>query len=169
MFSIETQNYRGTDWRHRLPGHGDTDCLRIPVESKANLDLPNKDNVTPAFVAVHKGHTGCLRLLAEGKADLDLPTKDGVTPAFLAAENGHTYCFRLLAESKANLETADNTGVTPLGIVVSRDRVDAVQLLVTHGVAVNPPPDNWGDTPLSEAKAAGHSAMVEILLAAGAK
>ena len=75
----------------------------------------------------------------------------------------------MLADNRADLETADNNGVTPLGVAVYMSRVDAVQLLVTHGVAVNPPPSKFGDTPVSDAKVLKHSAIVEILLGAGAE
>ena len=139
------------------------------AEYEANLDLPNKKGSTPALIAAQNGRIHCLRLLAEHKANLDLPNQNGSTAAHKSAQQGHSDCLCLLADYQANLEVTNNNGDTPLGLAVYKSKVDTVQLLVTHGVAVNPPPNKFGDTPLSDAKANGHSAIVEILLAAGAK
>ena len=67
------------------------------------------------------------------------------------------------------LTRPNNKGVTRVGFAVGEGQADTVKLLVSLGVEVNPPPDNWGDTPLSEAKTKGYSAIVEILLGAGAE
>ena len=102
-------------------------------------------------------------------AAIDYQEPHGGTPASMAAQEGHTECLELLMAAKADLNLANSNGVTPVGIAVSNNQVDAVQLLLALGAAVNPPPDAWGDTPLSEAKSKGNSEIVEILLAAGAK
>jgi ankyrin repeat protein len=52
---------------------------------------------------------------------------------------------------------------------VNEGNEHVVQLLLALGVVANPAPDDRGDTPLSEAKSSGYSAIVEILSAAGVK
>ena len=51
--------------------NGQRGYLRIPVEGKANLDIPNKDDVTPTLAAAQEGNNDWLRILVESKANLD--------------------------------------------------------------------------------------------------
>ena len=148
---------------------GNTECLELLLQCKADLDKPNKKGTTPTYMAAQNGNTKCLQLLLQCKADLDKPHESGTTPTSMAAQKGNVECLQLLLQSKADPNKPNNKGVTPIGKGVSKCNVDVVQLLVALGVDVTPAPDNWGDTPLSEAKSKGHSSIVEILLAAGAK
>ena len=147
---------------------GNSDCLLILAENKANLDLPtNKDNRTPTFISAEKGNSDCLLILAQSKANLDLPNKDNVTPTFIAAQFGQVDCLLILAQSKANLDLPNKDNVTPTFMAAVFGHSDCIQILVDHKADVN---QAWkGCSPLSKAKAKGHSATVEILLAAGAE
>ena len=55
----------------------------------ANLDQPNDNGATPAYIAAQEGHHAVLHVLGQKGADLEAPKDDGFTPAYVAAQEDH--------------------------------------------------------------------------------
>jgi hypothetical protein len=146
--------------------NGHTDCLQLLANSKAVLNQPNNHGCTPAFASAQDGHTECLQLLLDCKADLNQPDNNGATPALESASKGHTDCLQLLADCKADLNQPDNNSRTPAYMSAKEGQTASIQVLINHKADTNQ--ECQGYTPLKLAEEFGHSAIVEILLAAGA-
>ena len=56
----------------------------------ADVNIPNKDNVTPLYIAAHQGHTAVVRVLTRIGAALDVSDVDGWTAGQAALQQGHT-------------------------------------------------------------------------------
>ena len=78
--------------------------LQLLHDAKVNLETPNKDGTTPAFIAAAQGHVSVLQLLHDAKTNLSTSDKDGATPAFIAAHQGHVCVLQLLHDVNVNLE-----------------------------------------------------------------
>ena len=157
----------GTTPAYISAARGYTECLQLLAERKADLNQPHDDGTTPAYVSARKGHTDCLQLLADCKADLNQPANNGQTPAYVSASKGHTDCLQLLANCKADLNQPDNNGRTPAYMSSKEGQTASIQVLINHKADTNQ--ECQGYTPLKLAEEFGHSAMVEILLVAGAR
>jgi len=165
----QQENQLGMTALYIAAQNGELEVVRVLLGASAVVDRPSNAGATALNIAAEKAHLEVVKELLGASAVVDQPNNQGITALLMASQLGQLEVVQLLADSKADLDKANNKGVTPVGIAASKGMVDAVQLLVVLGAAVNPPADDWGDTPLSEAKAAGHSAIVEILEAAGAR
>ena len=76
-------------------------------------------------------------------------------------------CLSILYYCCAQQPMGAKDGFTPALLAAHEGHRDCVQVLVDHKADVNQAVQGW--SPLSEAQAKGRSAVVEILLAAGAK
>ena len=48
----------------------DPTCLHILIQAGASISIPQKDGITPIFLAVHKGREENVRLLLNAGADI---------------------------------------------------------------------------------------------------
>ena len=53
--------------------YGHVDVLALLRDAKVNLETPDKDGFTPAFIAAVKGHLKVLQLLHESEVNLEKP------------------------------------------------------------------------------------------------
>ena len=135
------------------------------------LEYMAYDVVTIAAVA---NDTGILSLALELGADPAAVTSpyDG-TALIAAAHLGHDEVVRILLEAGAPVDHVNNLGWTALieSIVLGDGGVRhtaTLKALVDGGADVNLA-DGRGTSPLQLARAHGYTAMVEILVAAGAR
>ena len=54
------------------------------------MNTPNKNGITPVWIAAHNGHANAIRLLKEFGADVNAPNKNGYTPVYVAAPVSNT-------------------------------------------------------------------------------
>ncbi len=123
------------------------------------------------FEAATVGNTGRLSLLLDqSPAAVTSISPDGWTPLHLAAAFGSPEAVAMLLASGAavNQRSTNPMRNQALHAAVALGRnPETVKLLVEHGAEVNAV-QAGGFTPLVQAAAAGHAALVQILLAAGA-
>lgn len=138
----------------------------------------DKDGRTPLlFLASEKSskwNMDTVKLLLQRGANPN--TRDSIkrTPLHWAATNatsGHLELARALLSGepgkRAAINAAQNRGKTALHLASEHNRVDFVELLLSHGAYIDAASDGrW--TPLINAAEKGHAAVVSRLLAAGA-
>jgi len=94
--------------------------------------------------------------------------EDKRTALMLAAFNGHTAIIRLLVEAKADVNARDAIDRTALMYAATGPYGETVRYLLDHGAKVNLADNNEHWTPLMFAAAEGQTAVVRMLLEAGA-
>lgn len=93
----------------------------------------------------------------------------GRTALSYAAMNGHVdVCSYLLSLPEIDLGTADHDGFSPLVLAVMNGRAKIVEILLAHGVSVEPVAQT-DLIPLCLACQGGHVSITQLLLARGAR
>jgi len=136
---------------------------------KINMNLMDKDGLTPLSLAARDGHEGVVKLLLEtGNVDVDVKSKKGHTPLSLAAENVHEGVVKLLLETrKVDVDSKDKNGETLLRWALRRQHEEIVKLLLETGKVDVDSKDEAGETPLSLAARYGQEGAVKLLLETG--
>ena len=151
---------------------------------------------TALYAAAAKDRVGCVaRLLAEPGILVNTATVDGRTPLFQACQDGSLRSVKLLLADERvliNQATRDDAtsnsidgqwvagpagpfaGVTPLRMAAQKGQLEVVRVLVEQdGIDLDKPGNSSKkrgfESPLQMARRKGYDAIVEVLLAAGAK
>jgi hypothetical protein len=133
------------------------------------VDARNADGSTALQWAVFAGDVAEVRRLIDLGADVTLANDYGATPMSLAAEVANTEILKLLLDAGADVESPNADGMTSLLAVARTGNVEAATLLLDRGAAIEAREAFGGQTPLMWAAARRHPAMIELLLARGAK
>ncbi len=86
-----------------------------------------------------------------------------------AVRNGDAKEVRALLDKGADVNAKNEIGITALWIAANKEKPEIVELLLRAGADVNARDGIWYETPLSVAVGEGHTAIVKLLLRAGAR
>jgi ankyrin repeat protein len=155
----------------RAAAAGEVEAVRALLAAGADVDarwsLKAGVETTALHAAAENGHGAVVRILLDAGANVNCPTieykrnMEGDTPLLAAARNGHAEIVRLLAEAGADLNGGD-FDERPLAMAASAGHVDVVSTLVECGVNTRLK-DFRGKSAVDYARAAGHTAVVQLL------
>lgn len=141
---------------------GDPEVMQLLIEHGANIKAAGGGALSGAMEA---GCSKCIELLAKG---LDAKA---YTSALLSVTVGSNFSdVKFALDHGANVNAADIDGRTAVMFASNSDRLplDTVKLLVERGANVNAK-NLDGESVLDRAKLHGNSAIVDLLVKAGAK
>jgi len=151
---------------HYAAEHGFDEGLRLLLESRANVDVPNNEKCTALHIASYHGHLKMVDLLLHCYARV-VEDKDGITPLHLAACGGHTDIVQLLFLHGADVNKQSSFKLTPLHDAAGQNCQATAKFLLYCGAHVDLPTEN-GNTPLYISAENGHIEVAEVLVGAGA-
>ncbi|GJN13786.1 hypothetical protein PR202_gb00531 [Eleusine coracana subsp. coracana] len=145
--------------------------LRLLKKAAKEVDLRG---VTDAVgrnvlhVASAKGRVDICRFLIEEEPGFDVNSRsaEGATPVFIATTEGHLPVLRYLLGRGGDPAMPDARGITPLHRAAKNGPSDAVKLLLSKGVPLEPLANNW--TPLRFAITGSQLQALRVLLEHGA-
>ncbi|MRR17552.1 MAG: hypothetical protein EG826_13960, partial [Deltaproteobacteria bacterium] len=161
----------------------DLPAVRAALKAGGAYEI-NQRGITgdlPLVRAARNGNLEIVQLLAEHGATIDIGKDRGErTPLIEAAAQGHVDVVKFLLEKGADVN-ARGSGLTPL-LAASvwgnlpagppGDKTKTIQALLENGADVNVQDESWlktGRTPLMYAVLRGDAAVVQALLAKGAR
>ena len=125
-------------------------------------------NRTPLMVAAQSNALGAMRALLKAGVDKDEVDDEGWTALIFAAAAGHAKVAKALLKAGANANIAEEDDWTALAHAAYRGKADVVAaLLATRDIEIDYE-DDIGRTPLMQAIAQQHGAVVKMLLKAKA-
>jgi ankyrin repeat protein len=147
-----------------------------PPFASALVHARTPDGRTALFFAAARGHAGAVAALLRAGADADAATPleagaGGETALHAACARGHAGAALALLRGGADPNAALRNGRTPLLLAVEAEAEDAVRALLTaapHAPTDTAAATDSGKTALYVAAERGATAIVELLLAAGA-
>ena len=101
-----------------------------------NINVRDKNGLTPLMVAVDKGHVDVVNELIKLDADVNQSWKDGGTPLYIAAQQGHKKIIEILLAAKVDVNKAIYDGATPLYIAAQNGHKDIVEQLLEAGADI---------------------------------
>ena len=154
--------------------------VRALIDAKAEVNVRNRDGITPLMYASVGGNIEVVRALLEARADVNAKDNDGMTPLMYASMGYNAEVVQALLETKANVMARDKDGNTPLmyaSMGVNRLKlhsaaaparsVKVVRALLDAGADANARNRN-DTTPLMYASAGASVEVVRALLEARA-
>lgn len=111
--------------------------VHLLLKLNADIDLCNKKNVTPLYIASYEGHNSTVELLLSKGANINLCDKDGASPLYISCENGHVSSVEILLRNKADISLCKMNGASPLFAACKNRHNSIVKLLLDNGVDLN--------------------------------
>lgn len=156
----------GTTILHLAARAGNLSLLERLLALGVAVDLPEggkTNGITPLSRAIEEQEEAAISLLLSHGANPNHPMEDTWTCVLQAAKIGNYNIVKMLVQYGADVHTACRPeGWTALHIGCQEGHRLIVRLLLEAGWEINARDAN-GATPLQLARAAGHSAVVEIL------
>lgn len=86
---------------HIAADRGHLGCVHVLIQAGAQVDMMDKNQLTPLMLAAIEGRTDIVRYLVRVGADVTLKGEDGMTALHMAAKSGHLdACRIILSECK---------------------------------------------------------------------
>jgi ankyrin repeat protein len=150
---------------HHAARSSDPGVAALLRDAAADLDVRNRDGITPLGVACAGANWRLARFLLERGAKAEV---DGGTPALLPAAGGDeddAAGVQLLLKHKARIDARDARGRSALHEAARAGHVDILAALIDAGADVHAR-DAAGSTPLLDAAHGGRLGAVDALLSA---
>lgn len=147
---------------------GELNKVKLALQSGADVNTKDSEDITPILWAAAKGHTEVVKLLLSTQGiEINTSDKDGMTPLYGAARAGYPNIVRLLlAVPGIDVNAVDKHGASSLYWAAREGHADIVkQLLAVPGIKVNSL-DEYNCSPLHWAAVGGKTDVVKLLLAA---
>ena len=145
----------------------DSAAIRVLLEKKADVNLPQADGMTAIHWATYHDDLDAVKQFIAAGADPKAANRYGVTALSLACTNGNTAIVELLLQAGADPNTTLPGGETALMTASRTGRPGSVKALLARGANVNAR-ERKGQTALMWAAADGNVEVVDALLKAGA-
>ncbi|WP_353281769.1 ankyrin repeat domain-containing protein [Wolbachia endosymbiont (group B) of Horisme vitalbata] len=137
------------------------------VEKGVNVNLKDKDYVSPLHFAVENGHLDIVDYFVGKGADVNSQDEDGMSPLHYAVDSDHSNIVEYLAEKRAKINLQNRSGMGPLHFAAKDGRLNIVECLIRKGADVNLKDEN-DMSPLHFATVYGYLDVVEYLIIQGA-
>lgn len=155
---------------HKAAYNGYCGALKILLDANADVDSRYGESCSTALhLAAEQGHTNIVKVLLKTGASADLPNDLEQTPLWFAVNKGHAEISQMLLDAGASPSPWGNEHEPLLFAALGNKFADIVTSLLKAGANVDATVPFTGITLLHTAAEEGHTALVKLLLEAGAQ
>ena len=170
--ALDQVNRYGLAPLHVAAAEGNAQLLKILLDAGASVNLPGRNGETSLLMAARKGCGECVKALLARGADVKVRDKEFEQTALtLAAWSGSTQSVDLLLRDGADVNARTRLGPEPKFFEPNAGRASHGDGILRGGVPErgSRPPRAGAMTALHYAAREGHTAVVTLLLANGAR
>jgi hypothetical protein len=138
---------------------GDTATVRAMLKKGADINITDRDGLTPLMWACYMGHFTITKVLLDKGANVNAKDYSGSTALLWAATKGHAITVQALLDKGADVNKKRDDGMTALMLAVKKDHKNVARILIRNGANVKAK-NNDGKTAWDLAKKKG---MVQLL------
>lgn len=139
----------------------------VQLVNGANINLLEKKQPSPLYLACQKGYDSVVKVLIEKGADVNFCDSLGYSLLGVASYYGHKSIVEHLIENGAKVNLSEKNVSSPLYLACQNGHDNIVELLVKKGADVNLR-GSQGYSPLAVASHNGHGSIVQHLIKNGA-
>jgi ankyrin repeat protein len=165
---LERADPAGISLIHLAASLKSTEVVDVLVSLGLQVDARDPREAAPAHYAAASSDGAMISHLLQLGAGTDSRDRDGLTPLHYALRMGNVETAEELMKSGADVTTATLDGWTALHFAAQRHLEGVVERLIARGVRIDEFSLNPPMTPLQAAAESGATAVVKLLLAAGA-
>jgi ankyrin repeat protein len=166
--SKSTTDYEGRAAIHLAAAHGNNEVIEMLASESVSLDIIDKFGRSPLYEACINGHSSTVQLLKRLNAQLTL--RDPGHELCRVVASGNKELLGLLLKAGADPAAEDYDKRTALHLAACEGDVMMTRLVMEYAECANPPAtlrllratDRWGNTPIDEARNAGHAAITRL-------
>ncbi|XP_031973260.1 ankyrin-3-like isoform X1 [Corvus moneduloides] len=162
---VNAQDKQAKSPLHLAAEQGDKTMAEMLLKARADPNAQDKEKKTPLHAAATRGHLSIVEVLLANKGRAGAKDMDGCTPLHYATMKGNIDIVKILLASEKNKNIDDRNiwRKTALHIAAEYGHGEVINLLLSHGAAINAL-DSSRDTALHCACRAGHLSAVSALL-----
>ncbi|MBN2356421.1 ankyrin repeat domain-containing protein [candidate division KSB1 bacterium] len=154
------------DLSHKLKANDTNKVLKL-IKNGADVDVLNKQNLTPLAVAVDRNYIEISKVLLENGANPNFKTNDSL-PLLIISAQQNWEIVKLLVQYGADVNCTDASGNTPLHNAAMFNQIETAKILKEKGAQIDKRNDK-GILPLHIAASQGSSQIIDILLDPGSE
>ncbi|XP_046389340.1 uncharacterized protein LOC124158196 [Ischnura elegans] len=152
---------------HCAASSGCQKCVKILVDSGADVNSSLNEAPTPIYYAVQVDSPECVSALLEAGANTCPPREGAAAPLHVAASFGYSKCLQILLESGADMRCrAGRWGNTAIHLAAKDGSAECTRILLDFEADPNTT-NSRQQTPLHLAALSQSSEVVELLLSRG--
>src|SRR5215468_5741357 len=148
--------------------NGNAERLRLLLQQKADVNVPQTDGATALHWAVYRDDLETVNLLIRAGAKIDVKTREGISPLAMASLYGNVALIDKLIQAGSDARQRGPNDETMLMLAARNGRPDVIRRLVAAGADVNAVEDLRKTTALMWAAEQKHPQAVKQLLEFGA-
>src|SRR5215831_12252064 len=148
--------------------NGNAERLRLLLQQKADVNVPQTDGATALHWAVYRDDLETVNLLIRAGAKIDVKNREGISPLAMASLSGNLAVVDKLLEAGSDARQRGPSDETMLMLAARNGRPDVIRRLVAAGADVNAVEDLRKTTALMWAAEQKHPEAVKALLDVGA-
>ncbi|XP_050314264.1 ankyrin repeat domain-containing protein 50 [Anthonomus grandis grandis] len=134
---FDLQDLHGQAALHVAARLGQSQVVKVLLESGANANQADIDGWTPLRAAAWGGHTEVVELLVKHGCQLDSVDAENRTALRAAAWSGHEEIVKILLQNGANVNLTDHEGRTALIAAAYMGHSEIVDHLLDYGADIN--------------------------------
>lgn len=142
---------------------GSLDVVKLLIEKKASVNIPDEEERTPFYWASQNGFYGIVEYLINSGANVNQCNRKGKSPLYCASKRGRLNIVKLLLKNGADINQSTLNNKSSLYRAVKRGHFKICEVLIKNGANVNKT-DCEGSTPLYWAAKREHIDILNLLL-----
>ncbi|VDI68682.1 Hypothetical predicted protein [Mytilus galloprovincialis] len=115
---------------HDVVVGGYKDCLKLLLDYTAEVNIRDRDGMTPGHVAAFNGELGCIKILQDRGGSLVSEDRKGRQIAHYASMRNHKKILQYLFDQRVDLDCRCHLDKTPVHYAAQHGALDSVILLV---------------------------------------